>query len=280
VSTTTTDQVSKIERFRELHQQRQPLLMANPWDPGSARLLAAIGFEALGTTSHGSAASLGKNDGQSTRDETMAITASLARAVDVPISADLENCFADDPEGVAATIRLAIEAGVAGCSVEDYPRDAEQASPYDVALAQERVAAAVEAAHSGLASVVLTARADNYLHGRRDLKDTIARLQRYEDAGADVLYAPGVSRAEEIQELVASVSRPLNVLLTPKTPDVSELAALGVRRVSVGGGFALAALGAVAEAAREVLERGTHGYLELAGVGLEAARTALRHSRE
>jgi 2-methylisocitrate lyase-like PEP mutase family enzyme len=191
----------------------------------------------------------------------------------LPVSADLERAFADEPSGVAATVRLALEAGLAGCSVEDFS-GREDAPIYDPGLAAERVAAAAEAAHAGPVHLVLTARAENWLHGRPDLADTIARLQAYQEAGADVLYAPGLERLEDIRQLVASVDRPVNVLALPGAPTVPELAAAGVSRVSVGGAFAFAALGAVVEAARELREEGTYRFWEQARAGARAARAA------
>jgi 2-methylisocitrate lyase-like PEP mutase family enzyme len=266
-------QTEKAERFTALHLGDQPLLMPNPWDRGSARVLASLGFDALATTSSGFAATLGRLDGSVTRAEAIAHAASIASCTDLPVSADLENCFADDPEGVAETIRLAIGAGLAGCSVEDYAnRDDEPI--YDRALAAERVAAAAEAAHSGPVRLVLTARAENYIRGKPYLADTIARLQAYQEAGADVLFAPGVTKAEEIQELVASVGRPVNVLALPGTPPVAQLAAMGVKRISVGGAFAFFALDALAYAARELRESGNYGYWDRARSGAVTARTA------
>ena len=272
-ATTTSGQADKAERFLALHQGESPLLMPNPWDPGSARLLASLGFEALATTSSGFAATLGRLDGSVTRDEAIGHAVAIVGATDVPVSADLENCFADDPAGVADTIGLAIGAGLAGCSVEDFTGDRE-APIYDPALAAERVAAAAVAAHAGPVHLVITGRAENYLHGRPDLADTIARLQSFQEAGADVLFAPGVVDLDDVRRLVSSVDRPLNVIARPGGPSVAELADAGVRRVSVGGAFAFAALGAVVEAATELREQGTYGYWARAGVGLEAARAA------
>ena len=266
-------QTDKAARFLAAHRGGAPLLMPNPWDVGSAKLLASLGFEALATTSGGFAATLGRLDGSVTRDEALAHAAAIVAATDLPVSADLENCFADDPDGVSETVGRAVAAGLAGCSVEDFTRRSD--SPiYEPALAAERVAAAAEAAHGGPVHLVLTARAENHLHGRPDLADTIARLQAYQEAGADVLYAPGVTAAADLRTLVASVDRPVNVLALPGTPPVGELAALGVRRISVGGAFASTALGAVVEAARELRERGTYGYWDLAGPGSRAARAA------
>ncbi|MDQ3992660.1 MAG: isocitrate lyase/phosphoenolpyruvate mutase family protein, partial [Actinomycetota bacterium] len=192
-----------------------------------------------------------------------------------PVSADLENGFADDPAGMAETVRLAIEAGLAGCSIEDFTGD-HDAPIYDAGRAAERVAAAAEAAHAGERKLVLTARSENYLHGRRDLSDTIARLQAFQEAGADVLYAPGLARLEDIRQVVASVDRPVNVLARPGAPPVSELAAAGVSRISVGGAFAFAALGGAVNAARELLDDGTYGFWESAGTGAKAAHAAFR----
>jgi 2-methylisocitrate lyase-like PEP mutase family enzyme len=266
-------QGEKAEVFRALHEGPEVLLLPNPWDVGSARLLASLGFAALATTSSGFAATLGRLDGSVTREEALAHAADLAAATSVPVSADLENAFADEPEGVAETIRMAVQAGLAGCSVEDFTGQPE--SPiYDIGLATDRVAAAAAAAKAGLVQLVITARAENYLHGRPDLADTIARLQAYQEAGADVLYAPGLTSLDEIRQVVSAVGLPVNVLALPGGPAVSELAQAGVRRVSVGGAFAFAALGAVVEAARELREQGSYGFLELARSGRSAVRTA------
>ena len=272
------DHLGKARRFLELHHGEGPLLLPNPWDQGSARLLAWLGFQALATTSSGHAATVGRLDGSVTRSEALDHAAAIVAATELPVSADLENGFADDPAGVADTVRLAAEAGLAGCSVEDATGD--QDSPvYDAGLAAERVQAAAEAAHRGPVRLVLTARAENYLYGRPDLADTIARLQAYQAAGADVLYAPGISDLEEIRQLVASVDRPVNVLARPGVPAVAELAEAGVRRVSVGGAFAFAALGALVEAATELRDAGTYGFWRQAGAGSEAARSAFTGSR-
>ena len=236
--------------------------MPNPWDRGSARLLESLGFEALATTSSGFAATLGRLDGMVSRDEAIAHAAEIVEAVEVPVSADLENCFADDPAGVAETVSLALDAGLAGCSVEDYSGN-ETDTIYDAGLAAERAAAA-EAARSGERSLVLTARAENHIHGRDDLADTIARLRSFQEAGADVLFAPGVRELDQIRELVSSVDLPVNVLVLPGMAPVGELAEAGVSRISVGGAFAFAAYGAAATAGRELLESGTYGYWETA----------------
>jgi 2-methylisocitrate lyase-like PEP mutase family enzyme len=266
-------QAEKARQFLALHRGERPLLLPNPWDQGSAKLLAYLGFSALATTSSGYAATLGRLDGSVTRDEALEHAAEIVGATELPVSADLENAYADDPAGVAETLRLALEAGLAGCSVEDYTGRPD-APIYDAGLAAERVAAAAEAAHSGPVRLVLTARAENYLHGRPDLSETIARLQAYQQAGADVLYAPGLSRLEDIRQVVASVDRPVNVLARPGAPAVSELAAAGVSRVSVGGAFAFTALGAVIEAARELRVDGTYTFWERARTGVEGGRSA------
>ena len=261
------------DRFRALHRPGSPLLMPNPWDRGAGRLLESLGFEALATTSSGFAATLGRLDGMVSRDEAIAHAAEIVDAVDVPVSADLENCFADDPAGVAETVRLAVEAGLAGCSVEDFSgREGE--AIYDAGLAAERVAAAAEAAHSGPRRLVLTARAENHVHGVDDLPDTITRLQSFQEAGADVLFAPGLRKLDQVREVLSSVDLPLNVLVVGGMPTVNELAEAGVSRISVGGSFAYAAYGAAAAAARELLESGTYGYSETAGLGAKAVREA------
>ncbi len=265
-------QAERAERFKALHEGPDLLLIPNPWDAGSAKLLASLGFKALATTSGGAAAVLGRLDGSMSRKEAIASAAAIVEATDLPVSADLENGFAEDPAGVAETMRLALDAGLAGASVEDYTRGEEKL--YEIGVAAERVAAAAEVAHGESSRLVLTARAENHLYGVTDLGDTIARLQAYQEAGADVLYAPGLSRLEDIRQVVDSVDRPVNVLGRPGAPSVSELAAVGVRRVSVGGAFAYAALGATVEAARELLDEGTYGYFDLAATGLKAARPA------
>ncbi len=257
-------------RFLELHVPGAPLLMPNPWDAGSARLLASLGFEALATTSSGFAATLGRLDGCVTRDEAIAHAAAIVAATDLPVSADLEDCFASSPGGVGETVGLALEAGLAGCSIEDY----DGSEVLDVALAAERVAQAAEVAHAGPGTFVLTARAENHLYDAGDLADTIARLRAYEAAGADVLYAPGLVEIEDIRAVVAAVGRPVNVLALPGAPPVAELARAGVARISTGGAFAMAALGAVVEAASELREQGTYGYWPRAREGSKAAKQA------
>jgi 2-methylisocitrate lyase-like PEP mutase family enzyme len=268
-----TTQKEKAERFLALHRPGDPLLLPNPWDQGSAKLLASLGFEALATTSSGFAATLGRLDGSVTRDEALAHAASIVAATGLPVSADLENCFADDLAGVARTATLAAETGLAGFSIEDFTGD-EDAPVYDTGLAAERVAAAAEAAHAGPVRLVLTGRAENYLHGRPDLADTITRLQAYQEAGADVLYAPGLASLADIRRVVAEVDRPVNVLAFADVPPVGELAEAGVSRVSVGGAFAYAALSALADAASELRGKGTYGYLAASAAGRQAVGRA------
>ncbi len=258
--------------FRALHVPGRPLLMPNPWDVGSARLLATMGFAALATTSSGYAATLGRLDGGITRDEALGHAEELVAAVGVPVSADLENGFGDDPGEVAATVTAAAATGLAGCSIEDW----SGSEFYDRALAVDRIAAAVEAARdSGL---VLTARAENYIRGNTDLDDTIARLQAFQEAGADVLFAPGIADLADIRRVVEAVDRPVNVLALPGVPSVVDLAGAGVARVSVGGAFNNVATAAVVHAARELLDSGTYGYLTQAAEGRAAAGEAFRSS--
>jgi len=229
----TAEQADRARRFLDRHREGGPLLLPNPWDVGSAKLLASLGFEALATTSSGFAATLGRVDGTVTRDEALAHAAAIAAATPLPVSADLENGFADDPDSVAETVRRAIEAGLAGCSIEDATGDEDGPPIYDPGLSVARIEAAAEIAHAGPVQLVLTARAENYLHGRPDLRDTIRRLQAFQEAGADVLYAPGLHSLQDIRELVSAVDRPVNVLAWPGGPAVAELAAAGVSTLSV-----------------------------------------------
>jgi 2-methylisocitrate lyase-like PEP mutase family enzyme len=267
------DRGERAARFLAMHRDERPLLMANAWDAGSAGLLAAAGFKALASTSSGYAASRGRLDYGVTRQDTLAHAATLvAAAGEVPVSADLEDCFAADAAGVAETVELARDAGLAGCSIEDW--SSSKGGLYGIEEAAERVAAAAEAAHSSPVRLVLSARAENYLRGNPDLEDTIARLQAYERAGADVLYAPGLHGPQELRELLAAVALPVNVLAKADAPPVAELAALGVARVSVGGAFAFAAYAAALEAGRELLEHGTYGFAERSGAGARAVRAA------
>jgi 2-methylisocitrate lyase-like PEP mutase family enzyme len=261
------------ERFLALHVPGAPLLQPNAWDAGSARLLETLGFAAIATTSSGFAATLGRVDGAVTRDEVLDHCRSLVAAVGIPVAADLENGYADDPAGVAETVRLAAEIGLAGVSVEDYTRAADDI--YDIPLAAERVAAAVDAARAAPYRLVVTARAENHIHKRPDLADTIRRLQAYQEAGADVLFAPGVVSADDVRTLLGAVDRPVNVLAMPACPPVAELAGLGVARVSVGGAFAFAAYAALVEAAQELRDDGTYGYLARIGTALPTIKGAL-----
>src|SRR3954447_22600980 len=207
------------QSFLELHRRDTPLLIPNPWDVGSAKLLQSQGFQALATTSSGFAATLGRLDGSVTREEAIAHSATVVDAVSVPVSADLENGFADEPEGVAQTIRLAVDAGLAGCSVEDYTGRRDEPN-YEAGLARERIAAAVEAAAG---EIVLTARCDILLHGVDDLGEVTTRLQSFQEAGADVLYAPGLRKLDDIRSVIESLDRPVNVLALPGGPTVGEL---------------------------------------------------------
>ncbi|MFG1925518.1 isocitrate lyase/phosphoenolpyruvate mutase family protein [Cryptosporangium sp. NPDC048952] len=271
--TEQTSQAAKARHFLELHRSERPLLFPNPWDVGSAVLLASLGFKALATTSSGHAATLGRLDGQVSREEALAHASALSAATDLPVAADFENGFADAPEAVAEAVTAALGTGLAGLSIEDATgRDADPI--YDLAAATERIAAAASAAHAGPVQLVLTARAENYLYGRTDLADTIARLQAYQEAGADVLYAPGLAGADDIRAVVTSVDRPVNVLARPNGPTVAELAELGVSRVSVGGSFAFAALSAAVDAATEFRDRGTFSFLGAAREGSAAAKKA------
>ncbi len=253
--------------FLELHQPGSPLLLPNPWDRGSALALQGAGFAALATTSSGFAGTLGRLDGAITLDESIVHAGDLVSVVDVPISCDFENGFAADPGAVAENVGRLLDSGVAGFSIEDYD---PAGFLYDSALAVDRVAAAVQAARSCGRTVVVTARAENHLRGVDDLGDTIDRLQRFAAVGADVLYAPGPTSPETIGTIVESVDVPVNVLAMPGAPAVSVLAELGVARVSVGGGFMLAAMGGLADAARELLEEGTTSFWEQAGRGAQA----------
>jgi 2-methylisocitrate lyase-like PEP mutase family enzyme len=271
--TDTDIQAEKAQRFRALHDGPDLLLLPNPWDAGSARLLEWLGYSALATTSGGFAATLGRLDGGVTRDEALAHAAQVVAATSLPVSADLENAFADEPAGVAETIRLAAAAGLAGCSVEDYTRREEQ-PVYDLGLARERITAGAEAAKTTPGPLVLTARAENYLHGRPDLADTITRLQAYQEAGADVLYAPGLTSLADIRTLVREVDRPVNVLALAGAPGIPELAAAGVRRVSVGSAFAQVAYGAAVQAGKELRDQGSYDFLAGAAEGRAAIRAA------
>lgn len=267
-----TSQAERAERFRALHARPGAFVIPNPWDVGTARILASLGFEALATTSAGLAFSLGRRDGEGAvgREEAIEHARTIVDATPLPVSADLENGFGDAPEATAATVAMATEVGLAGCSIEDATGRPDHPI-YERSQAIERVAAAVEAARASAFPFVLTARAENYLHGRPDLDDTIARLQAFEAAGADVLYAPGLRDLETIREVCAAVSKPVNVLMAlPGMPlSVEQLAAAGVRRISLGSALSRAALGAVLGAAREIREQGTFGFIDAAASSAE-----------
>ncbi|HKF47768.1 MAG TPA: isocitrate lyase/phosphoenolpyruvate mutase family protein [Terracidiphilus sp.] len=255
-------QSEKGKRFRELHGRDHAFIIPNPWDAGSARLLEHLGFEALATTSAGHAFSMGRADGACTRDEVLEHLSALAAATALPVSADLGNGFGDSPEHAAETVKLAAATGIVGCSIED--ATGREGDPiYEMSLAVERVLAASEAARSLPFPFMLTARAENFLHGRRDLEDTIARLQAFQRAGADVLYAPGLTTGEEIAAVVSSVDRPVNALagLQGATMNAAGMSALGVKRISVGGSLCRAALGALLRAGREMRDHGTFNFV-------------------
>jgi len=256
-------QAEKAETFRTLHDRDHAFIIPNPWDVGTARLLETLEFEALATTSAGFAFSIGRPDGAVGREQMLAHVAEIAAATDLPVSADLENCYADDPNSVADTVHLAGKAGLAGCSIEDVPGGRRQ-GPYDLSLAAERVRAAAEAAHSMPFPFTLTARAENFIVGRPDLRDTIARLQAFQEAGADVLYAPGLKTREEIVAVVRSVDRPVNVImgLQGVQLNLDELSEMGVKRVSVGSALSRAALSAFYQAAQEMKERLTFTFVK------------------
>ena len=234
--------------------------MPNPWDVGSARLLASAGFEALATTSAGFAWALGKHDQKVTRDELVAHVEALARATDLPLNVDSERCYPDDPGGIAQTVALLADAGAAGFSIEDFDPAADGID--DVDLAATRVALAAEASRALPAPLVLTGRAENHIRGVDDLDDTIARLIAYRDAGADAVYAPGLTDLDQIAAVVEAVGVPVNVLALPAGPTIGELASVGVRRISVGSLLAGAAYGALMAGARELQDQGTSGYAE------------------
>jgi len=261
-------QAEKGKVFRALHEREGGFIIPNPWDIGTARLLAHLGFEALATTSAGYAFSVGQRDDAIGRDEMMTHVAQLAFATDLPVSADLRNGFGDSPETVAETIRLAAKTGLAGCSIEDRSTDR---SIYELELAVARIRAAAEAARALPFTFTLTARAENYLIGRPDLDDTIKRLQAFEEAGADVLYAPGLTKKENIVSVVSSVGRPVNVImgLPGVQMSLSELAEIGVKRISVGSALTRVALGAFLRAAQEMRTRGTFTFADEAVGGRE-----------
>jgi len=263
VSLGASDQYRRAVQFGGLHAGPDAFVMPNPWDAGTARLLTELGFSALGTTSAGLAFALGRRDGANLvdRDETLRNARSIVTATHLPVSADLENGFARTPDGVATTIRLAAESGLVGGSIEDATGDPD-APIHPLEVAVERVAAAVEASRALPFPFTLTARAENFLYGRPDLADTIRRLQAFESAGADVVYAPGLPDAQAISTVCASVGRPVNVLAgaSGERLSVRALSECGARRISLGSTLSRAALGSVVRAAREVLDRGTFEF--------------------
>src|SRR5918999_3079975 len=246
-------QSGKTEQFRALHGSC--FVIANAWDAGSARVLAGLGFQALATSSGAHAGTLGKRDGMVTREEALEHARAIVEATELPVSADFERCFADEPAKAAETIRLAAEVGLAGCSIEDATKD----KVYDFGLAVERVAAAARTKN-----LVLTARSENFVRGRPDLDDTIKRLQAFEKAGADVLMAPGLPDLESVRKVCTSLSKPFNFMagIKGKSFSVAELEAAGVRRISLATSLWRAAMSTLVDAAREVNEKGTFGYIE------------------
>ena len=260
-------QADKAKTFQALHARAGAFVIPNPWDAGTARILTKLGFEALTTTSAGLAFVLGRRDGDGsvTRDDALANAKAIVDATDLPVAADLENGYGDAPEAAAETIRLAASVGLVGASIEDATGDPHKPI-YELAHAVERVTAAAEAAHALPFPFMFVARAENFLHGKLDLADTIRRLQAFEAAGADVLYAPGLTKAEHIRAVCASVKKPVNVIMGLKgaTFSVADLSALGVKRISVGSALSRAALGAFVRAAREIHDQGTFTFADRA----------------
>ncbi len=256
--------LEKAAAFRALHERPGAFVIPNPWDAGTARLLASLGFEALATTSLGLANSLGRVDGTNgvSRAQVIENCRLIAAATDLPVNADLENGYAHEPRAAAEIIRLAAGAGISGGSIEDATGETDKPI-YDFQQAVERVQAAVEVARALPVPFLLTARAENLLHGRLDLDDTIRRLQAFEKVGADVLYAPGVRDLATIQTVVSSVSKPVNVVMSAADPDltVAQLAGVGVKRISVGGALSRLALAAFLKGAREMAERGAFTWM-------------------
>jgi 2-methylisocitrate lyase-like PEP mutase family enzyme len=248
----------KAQAFRNLHQRC--FVIANAWDAGSARVLAGLGFQALATSSGAHAGTLGRRDGQVTREEALGHARAIVEATDLPVSADFENCFADEPARASETIRLAADAGLVGCSIEDATRD----KVYDFDYAVARVAAAAKVASLIPFPFTLTARAENFVRGKPDLDDTIKRLQAFEKAGADVLMAPGLPDLESVRKVCAALAKPFNFMagIKGKSFSVAELQSAGVRRISLATSLWRAAMSGLVDAAREVKEKGTFGYVE------------------
>lgn len=259
----TATQAEKALRFRALHEASAVFVMPNPWDAGSARILAALGFPALATSSAACANTFGRRDGRITREEALAHARAIVNATDLPVAADLEKGFGDDPATVAETVRLAAAAGLVGGSIEDATGDAQHPL-FDRGQATERVAAAVAAARALPFPFTLTARAENFTRGHPDLDDTIARLQAFEKAGADALFAPGLPDLDAVRAVCAAVAKPVNFMagVKGKSFTVAALAQAGVKRISVGPTFYRAAMGGLVSAAREVLNSGTFGYAD------------------
>lgn len=276
-------QAERGQSFRALHERPGIFIMPNPWDAGTAKLFASLGFEALATTSLGFSSSRGRVDGtlSISREELVANCLEIASATELPVSADLENGYADDPDEAAAIIRLAADAGIVGGSIEDATGDPVKPI-YDFDLAVERVAAAAQAAHFLPFPFTLTARADNYLHGRPDLDDTIRRLQAFAAVGADVLYAPGLRDLETIRRVVAAVQKPVNVVMSSADPQITaqQLADAGVKRISVGGALSRLAFAAVRDAAVAMRDAGTFQWVRDAFPGKDLKAIFRRASKE
>ncbi len=269
-------QKEKAIRFESLHKNPGVFLIPNPWDVGSARLLAGLGFQALATSSAASAASMGRRDGGLTREEALAHARAIVGATDLPVSADLERGFGDAPEVVAQTIRLAAGAGLVGCTIED--STGMQENPlYDVSLAVERIAAAAEAAHALPFPFLLTARAHNFLYANPSLDDTINRLQAFERAGADVLFAPGLPNLEAVRTVCAALSKSFNFMvgIKGKSFSITELAAAGVKRISLATSLYRAAMTGLLDAVREMRETGQFGFLDRCMTTLELNKIML-----
>ena len=264
--------MGRRDAFRALHEKT--FIMPNPWDRGSARILASLGFSALATTSAGYANALGRRDGGITRDEAISHAREIVEATELPVNADLENGFGDTPDDAAETIRQALDVGLAGGSIEDWSGTAL----YDPGHARERIVAAVEANRASDAPLVLTARAENHIRGNPDLADTIERLQAYQEAGADVLYAPGVTTPDDLRTLTSSVDRPVNALIMPGGPSAPDMFDAGVARISTGSAVAAAAQAAIVEAGRELLDQGTHGFWTRAAAHLGTVHTAMEEA--
>lgn len=256
-------QTEKAVRFQALHQRVGAFLIPNPWDAGSARILAGLGFEAFATSSGAAAASYGRRDGKLTRDEALASARAITQATDLPVSADLENGFGDNPSAVAETVRMAAESGLVGCSIEDSTGDKNRPC-YELPVAIERVAAAVQSARSLPFHFTLTARAENFVRGNPDLEDTIRRLQAYEKAGADVLFAPALPDLAAVRRVCSAVSKPVNFMvgIRGKSFTIAELVEAGVTRISFASSLYRAAMTGLIEAASEAKQRGTFNYLE------------------